>query len=682
MNKLFIVNWLRNISIARKLYFTVGLMALLIAIELFTLMFSIKTLSSVRALVAAEGLWSKAQKDAVFSLQKYARSRDEKDYAAYEDFLKVPLGDRKTLVELSKKEPNMDSARQGFLEGRTHPDDIEGSLKIFVRFNQIYYIKHATSFWVKGDSMISQLQLLGAQLHGAVNSTNASQSAIDSISDHIYAVNEQLTHVEDDFSYTLGEGSRWLADIILKLLFVLVLTVEVSGLTITIFVSRGIATGLNEIIGSARKIAKGDFTTRARVFSRDEIGILANSFNEMTDKLESNINALKDSEEELKVLNTLAAESVVIKDHFLANVSHEIRTPMNAVMGFTNLLADTELSEQQREFVKAIEISGQNLMTIINDILDYSKIESGMIVIEEVPLDIRSVFGSLEVLLQQKARDKNLELRFEVDARIPQVVMGDPIRLNQILLNLGENAVKFTEKGWLDLSVRVMKETAESYELEFTVKDSGKGIPEDKHSVIFERFTQASTDTTRRYGGTGLGLSIVKNLVELQQGSISLKSEEGKGSSFSFTLTYKKARQEEASVPPEAAGTVNDFDGRPLQILLAEDNQVNQTLAVLVLQKFGFKADIADNGRLAVEKLRQKPYDLILMDMQMPEMDGYEATRIIREEMGSQVPIIALTAHAMKEEREKCLRLGMNDYISKPFQEKELFEKITAFFQG
>ncbi len=502
-------------------------------------------------------------------------------------------------------------------------------------------------------------------------------------------MNDRFTRAEDEFSYSLGDGSRWLEHLILKLLLGLVLTVEISGLTLTIVVSRNISRGLNEILGTSAKIASGDLTARARAFSHDEIGRFAVSFNDMTATLKEYIDALKKSEEDLKVSTKLAEQSAVVKENFLANMSHEIRTPMNAVIGFTDILEHSNLDEEQKQVVEYLKISGKNLLAIINDILDYSKIESGMIVIEQIPFSIYTVFDSLKVMLAQKVEGKHLHLELRADKAIPQNVIGDPTRLMQILLNLADNAVKFTEKGSVGIYADVVSTTRDSVTISFQVKDSGEGIPEDKFSVIFERFTQAHADTTRKHGGTGLGLSIVKSLVALQNGQLSLKSEKDIGSIFSFTLTYKKVPQDIKDVQEEAAIAAPVQQPQPETkeekklplVLYAEDNLLNQVLVTKAMKPYGITVEMADNGAIAVEKLRQKHYDLVLMDIAMPKMDGHEATRLIRNELKSNVPIIALTAHAMNEEREKCFQSGMNDFVSKPFDAKDLYARIMALYK-
>ena len=470
MKSFFLVKWLNNISITRKLYFTVGIMATLIAIELVTLIFAVNTLSAVRACVGAEGLWSKAQKNAVYSLQRYGRTHDEADYRKFLEFLKVPLGDRTARIEMQKENTDLKVARQGFLEGRLHPDDIDGAISLFSRFKNNSYIGDAIGVWTKADTLIAELVVVGREVHEEVAKGAPSQDRINQILLEVGPANDGLTQLEDEFSATLEEGSRFLAGLILKILLGIVLTVEICGLTLTILISRGIVKGLKGIIVSAEKVAAGDMKSRAKVFSNDEIGILANSFNDMTAKLEQNIIALRESEEQLKISKEEAEHSVVIKENFLANMSHEIRTPMNAVIGFTTLLENSNLDEQQQQFVQAIKISGQNLMTIINDILDYSKIESGMVIIEETPFNIRNIFDSLNLLVKRKAEEKKLQLGYNTGSNIPASLIGDPTRLIQILLNLTDNAIKFTEKGTVTVSANLKEETADHATIEFEVR--------------------------------------------------------------------------------------------------------------------------------------------------------------------------------------------------------------------
>jgi PAS domain S-box-containing protein len=304
--------WFKNISIAKKLYLTVGLMATLIAIELGALVFSIQTLSSVRAYVSGEGLWSKAQKDAMYQLLRYSRTHNEADYEKFKEFMKVPGGDHKTLVELAKENPDMNIARQGFIEGRNHPEDVSGMITLFTRFNRISYINKAIEIWSKADPLVAEFLPIGEQLHAEINSPDPSPEKINIIIAAIDPLNARLTKLEDDFSYTLGEGSRWLENLVLKLLFAIALSVEVTGLTLAIIVSRNIQKGLNEILQSAKAVTKKEFNRKAKAFSKDEIGILAHNFNSMAEELERSIREIEQAQQKFKGLLESAPDAILI----------------------------------------------------------------------------------------------------------------------------------------------------------------------------------------------------------------------------------------------------------------------------------------------------------------------------------------------------------------------------------
>lgn len=382
-------------------------------------------------------------------------------------------------------------------------------------------------------------------------------------------------------------------------------------------------------------------------------------------------------ERELISAKVLAERNAHAKDVFLANMSHEIRTPMNAITGFANLLKETKLDSEQKEFVSNINTAAENLLGIINDILDLSKIESGHLVIESVPFNLYEVIKNIKSVLTYKAIGKNLELDYQIPDAIPHTVLGDPTRLTQILLNLTNNAIKFTETGSVKIVLDLQSENEDEYAILFKIIDTGVGIPQDKLAVIFDRFAQANSDTTRKFGGTGLGLSISKLLIELQHGNIFVESEEHVGSTFYFNLSFKKVKGEVFQKQETHLLPIDPH--KKARILLAEDNPLNQKLAMKVLERFGFFPELAENGKIAVLKVQEKQYDVILMDLQMPEMDGYQATQFIRTKLGNNTPIIALTAHSLIGEKEKCIAVGMNDYITKPFSPKDLFNKIASF---
>ncbi len=370
-----------------------------------------------------------------------------------------------------------------------------------------------------------------------------------------------------------------------------------------------------------------------------------------------------------------AEESTKLKEAFLANMSHEIRTPMNAIIGFSDILSKGDLAVKEMEYVKTIKSAGENLLTIINDILDISKIEAGMMTFEEHTFSVKDIFKSLSVMMMGKAKEKDLELMFSCDVHVPDSLFGDPTRLTQIIINLVGNAIKFTPKGKIHVSAKVLKSENDVITLCFTIEDTGIGIPPDKLEHIFERFRQAESHITRKYGGTGLGLSIAKQLIELQGGALSVKSELKVGSTFSFFIPYKKS-VETLPAQVHAGENYNMKELSKLDILLVEDNVLNVKLILSLFSEYNLKVQVAENGSVGIEKLKEGHFDIILMDMEMPVMNGYEATGIIRKELRSKIPIIAMTAHAMAGEKEKCLSLGMNDYISKPINANLLFEKI------
>jgi len=375
----------------------------------------------------------------------------------------------------------------------------------------------------------------------------------------------------------------------------------------------------------------------------------------------------------------IAEEAAKAKQQFLSNMSHEIRTPMNAIIGFTKVVLKTDLSEKQKEYITAIKTSGDALIVLINDILDLAKVNAGKMTFEKTPFRMEMSTVSMLQLFETKIQEKNLILIKEYDHKIPEVLIGDPIRLHQIILNLVSNAVKFTTKGKITVSVLMSHEDEENASVKFSVSDTGIGIAENKIATIFENFEQATSDTSRLYGGTGLGLAIVKQLVDQQGGAIQVESKIDEGSTFSFTLTFQKTNNVTESVNEI---TNPETEIKNIKILVAEDMALNQLLMRTILEDFGFECDIAANGKIAIEKMELKTYDIILMDLQMPVMNGFEATEYIRNSLNSRIPIIALTADVTTVDLSKCEAAGMNDYISKPVDEQLLYGKIVGLLRN
>ncbi|MGK5084204.1 ATP-binding protein [Bdellovibrionota bacterium FG-1] len=387
--------------------------------------------------------------------------------------------------------------------------------------------------------------------------------------------------------------------------------------------------------------------------------------------------SLRQEMQELIAAKKSAEEALGLKKKFISNISHEIRTPMNGVMGLTDLLLKTELTTEQREYLSAIKNSAENLLVIINDVLDFEKLEAGKMTLEWVPFKITDIIDLVIELQLPRSSEKKISLEKYYDPKMSAYHMGDPVRMNQIITNLLGNAIKFTESGKVSVSVRVASETPDNQVLEFEIADTGIGIPEDKVAIVFDSFTQASDDVTRKYGGTGLGLSIVKDLVERHQGTIQVTSKVGVGTTIQVRIPYKKAIPGAVLQKADAAVVAKNIG--PMNILLAEDNPINQLIAKKVLQGFGFSVEVAENGNVALEKLQKQPFDLVIMDVQMPQMDGLTATRRIRSECPSPmstIPILAMTAYASKDELDECLKAGMNDSVTKPFRADVLLQKI------
>lgn len=396
--------------------------------------------------------------------------------------------------------------------------------------------------------------------------------------------------------------------------------------------------------------------------------------------LRAEIDKQKNTEKQLILAKEDAERAKKAEELFLANMSHELRTPLNAVVGFARLMLSTNLDKTQNEYINTIQTSANHLLAIISDILEISKIKAGEVEFEEMPLSPTKVIMQATSNFKFLADQKELAIEEEIDNQLPPYVLGDQTRLSQILLNLIGNAVKFTEEGKIVVRARLLENKGNRVKIQFEVEDTGIGISREKQKKIFEKFKQAEVNTTRSYGGTGLGLAICKEMVELQNGSIWVESDQGKGATFYFQLTFKKASTPEIGSKNE--GAIEQKDIGDISLLLVEDNRMNVKLAENVFKKWGnnFQFSIANNGKEAIELLEQKDFDVILMDLQMPVMDGFEATRHIRFNMKggkSKTPIIALTADVMLSEKTCAFEAGIDDYMTKPFDANKLFSTIV-----
>jgi signal transduction histidine kinase/ActR/RegA family two-component response regulator len=486
--------------------------------------------------------------------------------------------------------------------------------------------------------------------------------------------NEYETRLEVKNQQTQELTKNSLAATVKKLsMYTLVMIVLV--ILIAFWMASVLTGKITSIIQGIKRFQEGDLTYRLGEESHDEMGQLSRAFNNMSDKIKHSI-------EEIRLARDKAQKSDQAKSTFLANMSHEIRTPLNGISGFTDLLLNSEINKIQKTYLQNVRISSDRLIAVINDILDFSKIEAGRLDILSVPFNLPETLDRVLQILSTRASEKDLKLRCTVDPQIPEKIIGDPDRLMQIIINLVSNGIKFTDHGSITMQVS-MKESQKNDKilLKFSITDTGIGIPKDKQKLIFKAFTQADSSHARKFGGTGLGLSISCKMASLMGGNIGMVSKEGHGSTFWFTACFEIADENNTTqpslAPNVATATLNTIS--PITILLVEDETINAMMAQIMLEELGLTVITVENGKEAVSSFENEAFDIILMDIQMPEMDGIEATRKIREieeSSGGHIPIIALTAHAMKGYKEECQRAGMDDYIIKPIQQNDLVAAI------
>lgn len=655
--------WL-NLSVQKKLFSVVGIMAVLVALELFTLYFAISTLSAVRGFVGGEGHWSKAQKSAVLALNQYLLTKNPAEYETFKNELQVPLGDKVARLELLKKDFNREVVRQGMLGGKIHESDIPSMITLVRRFSDLPLMAKTLQAWATGDELIEELMQLGEKVHREMAS-GIDQQRLTYFMFEINRLDRELTHTESEFSNSLGSASRLMEMVLMVTLLMLVIVVESTGLYFTYRFGRHLTNTLRELNNTAVTVGEGDYTQKVIVKSTDELGQLAESLNKMVERLESQT-----------IERQHAEQASQAKNLFLANMSHEIRTPLNAILGFSEILQDQHLEERDKQrYAAIIRRTGEGLNTIINDILDISKIEADRIETQEAAFSLSQMLSDLYALLKMRCDEKGIQLIFERIGQVSDYVITDQTRLRQILSNIIGNSIKFTEKGHVMLTYEVRGSM-----LFFTVSDTGAGISPEQRANLFKVFSQGDSSVRKKYGGTGLGLSIAQKLSQLLGGDAGLlDSEEGMGSLFFVQVKYnpteKPATEPVVQIPPYNTRAIANKN-----ILVVEDSLDNQMLIEFYLTKHKANVVFANNGQEGVDAALKGNFDLILMDIQMPVLDGYAATEELRR-CGVAIPIIALTGYAMKEDQDRCLRAGCNEFLAKPIHKDKLLFTLAKYFQ-
>jgi signal transduction histidine kinase/CheY-like chemotaxis protein len=623
----------RNVSIARKLYFTVGTMALLIGVELFVLLFCLNTLSSLRAYVGGEGLWSKAQKDAVFHLYKYGVSHTDKDYELFERFMRIPAGDAQTRRELLAGDGNMDAARQGFLEGRNHPDDIDGMIHLFIRFGNVSYIRKAISVWGDAQAMVMQLPPIAERLHAEINSPNPSQERVNELLASLYTINEKLTALEDEFSFTLGEGSRWLERVVIRLLFVTAITVETTGLLLVISVTRGIQRGLTEIIRAANSFSAGELSARTKVLSHDEIGIVASSFNEMAYVLEIRVT-------ELAAARSEAEHAYQAKSKFLAAASHDLRQPVQSLVLLMALIErQIAANPEARSTLAMMQKALDGLNSLLTAILDVSRLDAGVEAHPE-PVDLAAMLRRLALEYQPKADKVGLVLRVAAPGLWAS---ADPALLERAIRNLIDNAIRYTRTGGVLLGLRRRNGHGR---VRIDVVDTGIGIPRERQADIFEEFVQISNPGRHLGLGLGLGLAIVARIAKLIGATIEVSSNVGRGSRFSLLLPVADATY---AATEEDASKFEDPGGR---VLIIEDNAIVLQSLETALAQWGYETVAASTGEEALRVAEDEcwRFGAILTDEHLGAgLNGVDTVREIVRRSKRFLPALILTGDTSTE---------------------------------
>jgi len=672
-----------KLSITSKLVIIIFLPLLLDAAEIVLFDFSVRTFSTVRAYVAGEGLWSKAQKDALNALYKYTTTRNEADYKEFLRFLDVPLGDRQARIELQKENPDLDIADAGFLQGRNHPNDVRGMSRFFLRFHRAPFVREAFTVWAAADTKIEALQVLGATLHGVISLGKPSQD-ITPLLTELEKINIELTELEDKFSFTLGEASRWAGRLLIGLMLGTSILFFGLSIAVPLYLGRSIAGSIGILHTAAKDFEAGNFT-RIDIESRDELGTLARAFNDMSEKLRdsyrhleqrvlertqelSRTNAVLQQEmaqrtalaQELRARADALAETDRKKDEFLAVFAHELRNPLSPIVMTLDLIKMRGIDDPKlKEDFAVIERQVGFLTRIVHDLLDVSRIMHGKIELQRKSVDLGHLVATAAETAQPAMTARKQQLSLSLP-EAPLKITIDPLRIGQIITNLVSNAVKFTpDGGRIGITVR-----QEGNAALVTVQDTGIGIAPENLVKVFEAFFQAPQTVNGAQGGLGVGLMLARSLARLHSGEVTAESEGiDKGSEFTLRLPLNAVRQ-----PP----------GAKKRILIVDDNREIADVTVKLLVYSGEEAQAVYDGTSALEAAKTFKPDMIFLDIGMPGMDGYETARAIRAEAeGQQVVLIAVTGYSQAGAVQQSRQAGFDAHVVKPL-DNETLRKILA----
>jgi signal transduction histidine kinase len=658
-------SWLQNLSIRKKLYLLVGIQVFNLVTVIFLSIQGMGILSQVRSYVAGEGLWAKAQKDAIYSLNKYVHSGREADYRDYLLHLEVPLGDREARLELSKPQPDLRVSDEGFLRGKNHPQDVRGMALLFLRFHRVGLIHRAIEIWSDADSSMMELQALSDGFH-ALSPRERAQSAVSAaFLQRLDGLNETLTLLENDFSSTMGEAARWAQRLLLWAMVLGSLGVGFLSVAIALYFSRSIVQGVTSISAAASRAAEGDFSAHVSLGTTDELGRLAEAFNAMTQSL---------------------ARIDQLKNDFISTVSHELRTPLTLNLApLESLLAGEQgpVPEPQQALLRVMDNNAQRLLQLVNGLLDFSKLQAGKMAVQREPLDIVRLTESVLADFRPAMQAKGLLLIAVLDQVQPMVMM-DRYLYERILFNLLSNAVKFTPRGG-----RVTVELALSQgQLELRVTDTGIGISPDDAKRLFQKFSQAEASSTRRFEGTGLGLALVKECAQLLGGGASLRSQSGQGSTFSVHCLAPPAPSNSvlAPAPPRPRVPV-ELPSAPVappgasmlpRVIVAEDNPELAAFIAGLLAPI-CQVRLCADGEEAWEAAKAWEPDLVLSDVMMPRLDGVAMTQRLKTTAETaSIPVILLTALTSQQDLLRGWDAGADDYLFKPFHPRELQARVRS----